>query len=616
VRVDTASGSTAQFDNLDALTRLKGYVSALRRRWFLVAIPLVLGVALGWLSAPDAPGRSAAPGIIEAAPTYVRATHVLIDESQSADAGPSVNLAQAAYLVNTGEVPERVAAQLDLPVEEVSQSMIGLPRAQVSSVEVQAIGEDEDLVVQLADGAAAQLIVTLATQAQADADSERDRILGQLEKLDTDISALNQQIVADPPNRSQLEAQQRSLTNQYSLVYEQFSQLANRPPPTAGLATLETAKPTEISEEEYEATKKTIREGADYVTGAVTTSVPETGESSAPGRGPSTPTRAGLGGIVGLGMGVGLVLLLDRFDSRLRRREDVEAATGLAVVAEIPPLTRHQQNTLEVVANTQHRSRAAEAYRVVRGAVLFALATDGESARSEGATVLMVTSANPAEGKTTTVANLAAVLAEGGFNVLVINCDFRRPRVHKYLLAVQNKDDPPFTEVARFGSVVVTNTNLDRVRLITGLGEDDPEANPLDVVALQRKIIQATRANFDMILLDTAPFLTTNDASELLSETDRVLLVVRGGKTKVEAAHRTSEILERFDAPVLGVVMNDSSEAELAQYYYAGYATSRSDKRGRSDSLREPGRGGEANGNSSGTHDPPGDRPMARPTNA
>ena len=79
------------------------------------------------------------------------------------------------------------------------------------------------------------------------------------------------------------------------------------------------------------------------------------------------------------------------------------------------------------------------------------------------------------------------------------------------------------------------------------------------------------RGRYDVILLDTAPFLTTNDASELLSETDHVLLVVRAGKTRRLAAHRTAEILERFDAPVLGVVMNDSDETPAAQYYYTYY---------------------------------------------
>ena len=585
MRVENATGASSPFDSLETVNRFKSYLSALRRRWFVVAIPLVLGAGLGWLSAPEAASVPGVPGAIAAGPSYYRAAHVLIDEGQGSPdgSGASVNLPQAAYLVNTGEVPKRVAQKLGMSVDDVSTSTLGLPRDQVSSVEVQAVGTDKEQVVLVADAAAAELLSVLKAQATADAEAERDRILAQIDKLDGEISDLNTQIADNPPNVGQLEAQQRSLTNQYSLVYEQFSQLANRPAPTAGLTSLEGAKPVKITKKEYERTKDTIREGADYVTGAApATTVPgENNDQLEPSPGVSAATRALFGGVAGFALGAGLVLLLDRFDSRLRRRADIEAVTGLSVLAEIPPLTRQQQHSQEVITHTQHRSRAAEAYRVVRGAMLFDLSARERAQRDpKGATVVMVTSSNPAEGKTTTVANLATVLAEGGFRVLVINCDFRRPQVQRYLLAAPGAKNGAGSEVARVGSVVVTDTIIDRVRLVSGLGENDPDANPLDVLAMQRKVIQATRSSFDMILLDTAPLLTTNDASELLSVTDQVLLVVRAGKTKVEAARRVVDVLDRFKAPVIGVVMNDSTEAQMAQYYYGVYTSKSGEKTG------------------------------------
>ena len=571
MRVDTAGGR-AEFGDLDALSRLKGYVSALRRRWYIVVVPVIVLGALGLLTSPSVAG----PAPILVGKRYYQATHVLIDETQGSSTGTAVpvNLSQAAYLVNTGEVPETVAKKLDIPLDEVASSVIGFPRAQVVSVEVQAVGTDPDRVIALADASADELLVVLLARAQKDFDTQRDRVLTQLGQLNDDISELNDQIAADPPNRSQLDAQQRSLNNQYSLVYEKFTQLANAQEPSAGLTSIEGAKAISITEKAYERTRKTIRERPDYVTGDQKVAVAE--ESSAvagTGEGASPATRAIVGGLTGLAIGLGLVLLLDRYDSRLRRRVDVQAATGWAVVAEIPPLTRNEQRGLEVVAHTKPRSRAAEAYRVVRGSILFKVAADGKKVPGKGdALVLMVTSANPAEGKTTTVANLATVLAEGGFSVLVVNCDFRRPQVHRYLLS-----DPLIAanEGTRIGPVHVVSTLVDRVKLITGLGEQDSDVNPLEVVAMQRKIIRTTRSEFDVILLDTAPFLTTNDASELLAEADQVLFVVRGGKTKVEAARRTAEILERFGAPVLGVVMNDSDDSPASDYYYA-YAAERS----------------------------------------
>lgn len=584
MRVDAAA--LPAVDDQDPLTRLKSYLSALRRRWYLIVVLSLLGAAAGWATAPEAASVDEATGQVVAGPTYYRASHILIQNQQAATEGqqtsgvPTTNLSQAAYLVNTGEVPVRVAEELGLEVDDVEQSLLGLPRNQVNSVEVQAVGVDEDETVALADAAASELVTILDAQAKADVSARRDQIIEQLDQLNTQIDELTATLAADPPNRTQIEAQQRSVTNQYSLVYEQFSQLANQPEATSGLSSLEGAKALEISESSYRDTLETIRDGADYVTGESTTVDATTSTAPAPpaqGAGRTTRTVAGL--LIGLLAGVGAALSLDRFDNRLRRRSDVELASGLPVIAELPVLSRVEQQGLEVVAHTQHRSRVAEAYRVIRGAVLFAETAEagraGPAPARDDALVLMVTSSNPSEGKTTVTANLAAVLAEGGLDVLVLNCDFRRPRVHKYLHPVDGTDPLPGNPP---GPVVLSNTQVEGVRLITGVGEDDPDANPLDVIGMQRKIVQTAKSRFDVILLDTAPFLTTNDASELLSETDHVIYVVRAGKTRRDAVRRTSEILDRLDAPVLGVVFNASAEASGAQYYYYGYDSDRSRK--------------------------------------
>jgi Mrp family chromosome partitioning ATPase len=570
VRVDGAPA--APTGDLDPRARLKRYLSAFRRRWYLVLLPALVGAALGFLTTPSSAVEIDDRGIPLPTTEYFKAAHVLIEDSQAVDptgTAAGVNLSQAAYLVNTGEVPARVAEELGIDVDEVEDSLIGLPRAEVASIEVLAADTDGDRAVAMADSAASHLLEVLQAQAETDAATARDEVVDRLDALDAQLNQLNAQIAQDPPNRTQLEAQQRSVSNQYALVYEQFQALANQPPPTAGLTTLEVAKAEEIPEAEYDDIKETIREGAPYVTGAAATTTEPRSDSGDAGEGVGAVTRGVLGGIVGLGLGVGLVLLLDRFDGRLRRRDDVENVTGLTVVAEIPPLNRKQQRSLEVVAVAQPRSRSAEAYRVVRGAVLFGLG--GERPADGGAIVLMVTSANPGEGKTTTAANLAAVLAEGGFSVLVVNCDFRRPQVHRYLLEAPEEVRLPAAGLD--ATVRPRPTRIPGVRLVTGLGEDDDDVNPLEIVALQRKVIEKARAHVDVIVLDTAPFLATNDASELLQLTDQVLMVVRSGKTTAEAAHRTSEILERFDAPTLGVVFNDSAESHAAQYYY-GYGES------------------------------------------
>lgn len=573
MRVDTGSAPKpgSALSELDARAQLRRYFGAFKRGWPVLLTLTVLGAGLGWLSAPSE------GAVLTTGPSYYRATHTLLRETANSGnptaAVGNTTLSQAAFLVGTGEVPALVADELDIDLDQVEGALVGVPRESVGSIEIQALGTDRELVVKIADAAAQTLLDQLSATASTAYETKRDDLVQKLERLENEINAVNLQLaVAVAGDVPRLEGQQRSLTNQYSLTYEQFTQLANQPPPSAGLVSLEGAKAEEIADREFDRAKKEIREGLPYITGAPTTTTPQSGGGgSGPGEGASAPTRAVLGGIVGLAAAIGVLLAVDRFDNRLRHRDEIEAATGLTVLAEIPPLSRGQQQKLEVIAHTQHRSRAAEAYRVVRSALLFAVNDEDGPSRPEGrGLVVMVTSPNPEEGKTTTVANLASVLAEGGFSVLVINCDFRRPRVHKYLLAgADTPDRQPGSDNP--ASAVISNTAIDRVKLVTGVGENDPDANPLDVVALQRKIVQTAVERFDVVLLDTAPFLTTNDASELLSEVDQVILVVRSGKTRRLAAARTAEVLERFEAPVTGIVLNDSDESPAAQYYYSYY---------------------------------------------
>lgn len=597
MRIDTGHAPEPG-DTQDPLTRLRGAAAALRRRWYLVLIPLVVGAGLGWFSAPESITVNSS-GVPAATVNYYRASHVLVAEPPTTGAfseeePESLELNRAAYLVNTGEVPTMVAEELGISVEDARQSLLGLPREQVTSVEVQAFATNRDRAEALADSAASSLQTVLRDQATDDANAKLLALQAQLDEIDGEINALNAQIIGDPPNRPQLEAERSTLTDQYGALLQRQADFENAPESAAGLRTLQEAQATKISKADYENAKKVIREGADYVTGAPVTAPEEEGSgSSGPSVGASRSTRAGLGGILGLAAGVGLVLLLDRFDGRLRRRDQVEAVTGFAVVSEIPPLSRTQQQEREVVAHHQHRSRAAEAYRVLRGALLYVMANpeaaDGPhpngqangsrtaerpsvTAERETATVVMVTSAEPVEGKTTTVANLASVLAEGGLRVLVVNCDFRRPLIGRYLLhdGVDHPDGPDAGE-----RTLVRDTEIEGVKLVTGISDGDPDANPLEVVARQRKVIEMAGPHFDVILLDTAPFLTTNDASELFDLIDHLVLVVRAGRTTVAAAHRAAETLERFAVPVLGVVMNDSDESPVASYYYDGYTTRR-----------------------------------------
>jgi Mrp family chromosome partitioning ATPase len=279
--------------------------------------------------------------------------------------------------------------------------------------------------------------------------------------------------------------------------------------------------------------------------------------------------------LLGFFAGVGLVILLERLHRRVRTHEDAEEAFGLPVLAEVPRFAR--SGHYDIVAATSPMSRAAESYRAVRSSLLFARAAMiaeraqmgrrreddkgfGTSGR-EQPFVIMVASASPDEGKSTTTANLAAVFAEMGAKVLVVNCDFRRPAIHRYF----GVPDHPRR---------VLDVEIPGVKLITNVLAD-PSANPSQVVAAQRQVVASSRARFDFILLDTAPLLAANDAVEIVGSADLVLLVARSEETRVDSARRVSELLQRLDAPLAGVVLTGVPGAsdDASYYYYQGGPT-------------------------------------------
>ncbi len=320
--------------------------------------------------------------------------------------------------------------------------------------------------------------------------------------------------------------------------------------------------------------------------------------------------RAVLGAVAGLLLGIGAVLLHLRFDPRLRTKVDVEDAFDLPVLAEVPRFGPREMKRLELHAVTRPRSVVTEAYRMIRSALLFARATaeipltiertNGDGPVDDGETdegpapagreirVVMISSPGPSEGKTTTTANLAVVLAEAGYEVLVVNCDYRLPKLHKFF-------DRP--HVARR----TLETGVPGVTLVADVVPPGV-TNPTAVVESQRNLIRKARDRYDVVLLDTAPLLATNDALSLLPVVDLLLLVAREGKTDREAAVETIDLLRRRRANLAGVVLTGSSGFGRSRYYYkyryGGYYDPEGEPRTSAD-TEEPKRAAHAAGSTS-----------------
>jgi capsular exopolysaccharide synthesis family protein len=268
-------------------------------------------------------------------------------------------------------------------------------------------------------------------------------------------------------------------------------------------------------------------------------------------------------GVVGLLLGLALALVVERFDTRIRTKGGAEHSFGLPVLAEIPPLRGRSHGAI-IKANGEV-SRGAEPLRLL-GALLtqgdstyMSLPDNGNGRRR--APAILVTSPSMAEGKTSVVARLAMAYSENGKKVLVLSCDFRRPEVHR-LFGVSNQ--PGLSDALmsndRRGILeyYAQRTALGNLRVVPS-GRIPRNPGRLLGSERMRQILEEARSEADIVIVDSTPVLANGDVAYLLREVDSVLVVARTGRTTVDEAKRTAEILGRLGAPVAGVALNGST---------------------------------------------------------
>lgn len=209
------------------------------------------------------------------------------------------------------------------------------------------------------------------------------------------------------------------------------------------------------------------------------------------------------------------------------------------------------------------KSPISEQYRTIRTNIQFSFID--ETMRS-----LMVTSAGPAEGKSTTAANLAVVFAQQGKKVLLIDADLRKPTMH-YTFRLNN--------YAGLTSVLTHSSSLSSACQETGaenlyvLTSGPIPPNPAELLSSKTmdNCLRELQSEFDLIIFDTPPVLAVTDAQILANKCDGTILVVASGKTEIDAAVKAKELLEAANAKLLGVVLNQRKHREGQHYYYYEY---------------------------------------------
>lgn len=363
-------------------------------------------------------------------------------------------------------------------------------------------------------------------------------IQASLNDIQRQIDALDAQVAAAAPNLQQLardstSAQKTALVQQLGLFKQTLDQL-------------------QVSAR--------LRTGGAQLVGSAP--VPTTPVSPRPVR------DAILALFVGAMLATLLCFFAEHLDDSLETQQDLERLAGTVPVIALIPAVRgwKPKDSPRLIAMEDPRAAASEAYRTLRTAIQFI-------AIEHPMGVVQVTSPQASEGKSTTLANLAVTLATSGQRVIVVCCDLRRPRIHKFF-GLSN--DVGLTSVlvgsTPLRAALQSVPNVPNLKIIAS-GPLPP--NPSELLSSTRTadLLAALRTQADMVLLDSPPILPVSDALVLFRHVDATLMVFSALATKRKHGIAALAKARQVDAPLVGAVLNGVSTRSGAGYGYAyGYA--------------------------------------------
>ena len=280
---------------------------------------------------------------------------------------------------------------------------------------------------------------------------------------------------------------------------------------------------------------------------------------------PRTLQNTLLGTVVGLLLSMGIIFLIEYLDDRVRSPEQIDKLLKLPVVGLIARMTSGAASERAgLIAVREPRSPIVEAFRSLRTNIQFA-------GVDRPIRTLLVSSAGPSEGKSTVAANLAVVMAQAGLKVVIVDCDLRRPTVHKKfdmpnragLTDVMLQDPGQWNGASQ-------PTGVNNLSVVMS-GSLPP--NPSELLGSKRmqQFLAHLHKSCDMVIIDAPPLLPVTDALVLAPMTDGVVLVIDYGSTRIGEALQGKTQLDQSGARLLGVVMNKIPTGRRGYSYYYYY---------------------------------------------
>jgi len=511
---------------------LREYFSIAIKWWWLFVLCAILGAGASYLVTS------------RQAPTYEASTLLMIGGSMdvvnptSTEIRTSVELAQTyAELLKTRSIVQPVKDTLGLPSDAFSGS--NTPSVSVTLVrdtQLMRISVVDTLPIRAAaaaDELARQLILQSPSAPERQDQTYREFVRQQLAELQDEIDTLSRAIASeresgDPDRVLWLQSELSSRRSTYS---DMISYLNN---------------------------------SATNFVEVVDTAVVPTNPI-----GPKTMQNTMLAAVVGLMVAGGVAFLIEYLDDSIKGQVDVEQALGLPTLGVVAQISENGAQP-ERIAIAHPLSSYVEGFRMLRTNLRYSLPSSSERR------IFLVTSVGPAEGKSTTVANLGVVMAQAGHKTIVVDGDLRRPALHK-IMRCSNEVGLSSLIVGEAVTLeqALQPTEVEGLQVLTS-GIIPP--NPAELLGSPRmaQLLERLSQEAEVILIDSPPLLAVTDASILASMASGTILVAEVGRTRLDACAQAMEALERVGGKLLGVVLNrlDTRRRRYYRYnyYYYTYA--------------------------------------------